>query len=232
MAERTPPEFVDHLAVTIYTPENLERGRLYLKSRGLAPEKLPYPWVHTGPELIPYEPYRGFYPPQIFADSLYVPILDMRDPTGATLAGFDVRYTGPDQHRLRYHKFKRDAQTQLFYNFHGSLRKPYVIVAEGAIDAQSFIQLGYHAIAPLTALADPRFALLLYALAERIFIAYDNDADGMKATAKLLKTVAGIPVIANAFTALTYKGKDPNEGLKQFGPDYLTALLRNQIGEP
>lgn len=232
MAERTPPEFVDHLAHTIFTPENLERGQAYVRSRGLSPDKLPYPWVVSGPETLPYEPYRFWYPTQIFADSLYVPILDMRDPTGRTLAGFDVRYIGPDQHRLRYHKFKRDAQTQLFYNFHGSLKKPYVIVTEGAIDAQSFMQLGYHAIAPLTALAAPRFALFLYALAERIYLAYDNDTDGMKATGKILKAVGGTPVIAAAFSALTYKGKDPNDGLKLFGPDYLTALLRNQIGEP
>lgn len=232
MSERVPSQFIDHLASVIYTQENVERGSSYLRGRGINPDLLPYPWTATGSDLTPFSQYRSWYPLHIFSDSLYIPITDMRDPTSRTLAGFDVRYIGEDASRIRYHKFKRDSTTHLFYNLPAALTSSYIIVTEGAIDAQTFIQLGYTAISPLTALATLRFAQLLYALVPKIYLSYDNNPDGVKAMSKILKLVSPYPVVANSFQVLTYKGKDPNEGLMLFGPDYMSLLLSQQIGPP
>lgn len=225
--------FISDLAAVIYTPQNIERANAYLPQvRKINPAQLRFPWVYTGPETQPFNYFRNAYPPVIFTDSLYIPVPDIGDPTGRTLAGFDVRYLGPAQNRLRYHKFRTTPDAPLFYNIHGVLNADDIVVTEGAIDAEAIraCQLpGVEAFGALTALANAKFAYFLLALGKRIWMAYDNDEDGRSATQSIMEVVSCDPRFVGRVTPLVYPGKDPGKALEAFGLDMLKQRLSAQI---
>lgn len=179
--------FIDDLASVLFTPDNITRANDYLATvRKIDPAQLRFPWVYSGSDPNVFNHFRGAYPPIIFTDSLYIPIPDIGDPTGRTLAGFDVRYLGPAQNRLRYHKFRRDPDSPLFYNFHAALQTNKIIVAEGAIDVEAIRACGHEAVGALTALGTPKFLYFLLGLADHVYFMFDNDQDGRGATEKLM----------------------------------------------
>ena len=182
--------------------------------------------------MSPFLKMRDKYPPQIFLDCLFIPITEVTDPT--ILAGFDVRYVGTEQGKIRYKKFKADPEQPLIYMTHSleeiNSEKP-VIITEGAIDAESLRFLGHPVLSPLTAQHNIRWALFLWAVSSRIYIAYDNDEDGKKSTRKLLEHVSIDPKVQQGFKALSYMGVDPNGVLCGHGQKYLETILGAQISE-
>jgi DNA primase len=146
--------------------------------------------------------------------------------------GFEVRYLGSKSFRTRYHKFKISQETFLVYfskdlNLIGE--NETIIITEGILDALSIIQLGYTVISPLTALHNLKFCLFLYSISDNIWIMYDNDITGRKATSKIMQNVSLDQEIQKSFKPLIYSGKDPNQVLLENGEDYLKQIIKSQI---
>lgn len=222
--------FIQSLSNVIYTQEGIQKAQEYLKSRDLDSSKLRYPYtISSGDENI-FKQFSSLYPPNIFLDSLYIPIVSILDPN--YLVGFEVRYLGSKSFRTRFHKFKLDQNTLLMY-FSKDIEKieddEPIIVTEGIMDALSVEQLGYTVISPLTALHNLKFCLFLYSISNNIYIMYDNDTTGRKACSNLMKGVSLDLEIQKSFNPIIYTGKDPNQALLERGEDYLKQILRNQI---
>lgn len=228
-------DFIDYLSSVVYSPENLERAYGYLKKRSVDMSKFRYPWTVTGQSVVPFkifdtDTFEKKYPPYIFTESLYIPITDITNPT--RLVGFDVRYVGVDDRRLRFHKFKRSESDVMFY-----YTKPIyeigssesLIITEGAIDAESIAQFGWNVLSPLTANHNLRFLLFLYTITDHIYFMYDNDSTGKRALEQIMGAVDISDQIRNSFHTIPYTGKDPNQTLCSLGRDYLGYMIQNQI---
>lgn len=227
--------FINNLSEIIYTQENAERAHEYLNKRCIDAVRLRYPWVITGRDIKLFkifdtDYFDKKYPPYIFTESLYIPITDIVDPT--KLIGFDVRYIGVDDKRLRFHKFKRFEDDIMFYYtkpiFELDKNEP-IIITEGAIDAESVAQFGYSTLSPLTAYSNLRFLLFLFSLTSRVYFMYDNDSTGKRALEKIMKQVDINDQIRNCFHTIPYTGKDPNQTLCTLGRDYMGYMIKSQI---
>lgn len=221
--------FISDLMCVLNTPIGRELGERYLKSRGLNPSLIRGKWLVSGSDVSPFMRFKDKYPPQIFTDSVYIPIYDIGDASGETLLGFDVRYIGSVSGRLRYHKFRSDNRSPLIYGLHDALDSRHIFVTEGAADAEAIRVCGFAAISPLTALKTPRFLQFLYALGSKVYLAYDNDKDGKSATEKLIMGVIGDVSARERIKAVSYSGKDPNWALQNLGVTHLRNELWGQL---
>ena len=222
--------FIVDLSNYVYTPDGIANAGLYAKSRGIFPEDFSFPWTITGSDPAHFLPFKHLYPPWLFVDSLFIPIVDFED--GQTLVAFDVRYLGTDPRRTRYMKFKTDKTEVILYGTRPLESIPNdcpVIITEGAIDAESLRFLGYPVISPLTALHGLRFLAFLRAISNNLYFAYDNDSGGMNAKKRIQEECSFDPEFANQVRFLSFSGKDINECLKTFGQDYLQKVLMSQI---
>ena len=219
------PEPIDLIAVSnaVYTERGIELASEYLKSRNLDAGKLAVPWTVTH-ESTPYGalPHPLVRNPERYRDALFIPITGF-PPDGAAvppLAGFDVRALRDSPSRPRYQKIKGDLP--LVYGLHNLRRRPpYVVVTEGAIDAETFHQLGFPAVSALSASKTVRWAGFLSALTPNVVIAYDMDEQGRKQAEALQEhfRAAGFRVPH----VMSYKGTDPSDCASSFGLDYLRS---------
>ena len=222
--------FIDDLSRALYHQKNIDRANEYLSSRKLNPLNLKFPWTATGSDPAEFNYFRGILPPVIFCDCLYIPIVEIdSDPENPVLGGFDVRFLGDQAHRLRWAKRRRDVSTEFLYNAHTILTVDQIIVAEGAMDVESFRLCGYEAISPLGSLFSPRFVHFLYATECEIYLAYDNDSAGHSAQSKILEYVSRYVPAQVKFHTLIYPYKDPNECLQKLGTDGLKAKIDCQL---
>ena len=216
--------YIDVLADLIYSPQTMEAANNYLRSRGIDPAKMPAPCAWTPPGSYPYECIGHLYPPYIFEECFYMPVLEMLQPGGPpVLAGLDTRYLGNSPQRTRYQKLKRSPDTVLMYNFQDLIAHPEwpTMVFEGVLDAESVRQRGFpiNCISPLTAMAHERFVAFLHAAClGPIFVCYDNDASGKSALSKILETAALDDTVLHQFNTFRYPGKDINALLMERGP--------------
>jgi hypothetical protein len=224
-------EFIDQIANIIYSKENIDRANEYILSRGINPNQLAFPYTCTSSLEAHFWRFREKYPPYLFIDSLYIPIVDIRD--GKTLVGFDIRYNGTSDKRTRWHKFKRRDEDIFIYNFQEfkkNLDWP-VLIVESALDVETIRSLGLNitCISFLTAISHIRSVLFLYAMGSKIFYMYDNDSSGSSAISRILKTISFNTEVMNNFTFISYRGKDPNGALEMMGSSYLSQTIQAQI---
>lgn len=225
-------DIIDALSSLVYTEENKERASRYLAGRGLNFNSLRFPWIMTGNDVSPFYSLKDYYPPEIFVDCLYVPITDIQHSN--SLVGFDVRYCGNLEHRIRYTKKKRTGDTILMY-----YSKPLdqigtdepVIITEGAIDGETVHQCtGYTVISPLSKIHHFRFCVFLRAITSKIFIMYDNDTDGAKSVKHIAENTAISQMnVASSFKSIIYSGPDPNKSLMTNGYNYLKNIIDSQV---
>jgi hypothetical protein len=222
--------FIDRLSQLVYTKEGIDKANTYITSRGLDPSKLRYPCTISGSNETLFNEFSSLYPINIFINSLYIPIVDVEDPTH--LVGFDVKYLGVSNFRTRFHKFKITPDTLMLYfskNIDTIKTDEPIVVTESFLDAVTIEQLGYTVISPLTALNNLKFCLLLYAISDRIFFMYDNDDTGRKAIQKIMRNISLDIELQKCFKPIIYSGKDPNEVKMKQGSEYLKVMLKNQI---
>jgi hypothetical protein len=228
-------DIIDNLATILYSDaENINRANAYVKSRGLDPARLKFPWMASGSVTTPFESLKelGEFP-IVFTECAYVPIVEIDSPLDApVLAGFDVRYIGDAPNRLRWSKRKRAKHSELIYNIHAILKGEPVILTESAMDSESARLLGWEAISTLNAVASPKLCHFLYACGVDVFLAYDNDDAGKNATAKILKILEVYPKAAKRFRVLSYPYKDLNAALQKMGASSLKNRLQSQLCAP
>lgn len=221
---------IQELCNLIYTVENIERAKEYLRGRKINPDLLRYPPIITGKDSTPYSYFQKKYHPEFFTDCLYFPIVDITD--SKRLIGFDVRYVGADPKRPRYYKLKDDPNSFLLHFTEDldkiEVNKPLIVV-EGIIDGETLRDLGFPVLSPLTAMHSLKFCCFLKAISNNIYICYDNDEAGKKSVANILQEISIDPDFRKCFKFLNYSGKDVNQAAKDYGKDYILNILKAQI---
>jgi hypothetical protein len=221
--------FLDDLLSVLYTDENVARANKYMQLRELESKGLEFPWVATGKNSKPFD-FLGTerIPSWMYTECLYIPLIDVSSTQGDYPVGLDVRYIGSNPNRVRYRKIKRAKECPLLYNFHRARKSESIVLVEGAIDAESVRLLGYEALASLTALGTDRYAQMLYSLDTPIYVMFDNDYEGRKATMSLMKYFEALGALQQ-IKPIVYLGKDPNQAYTTYGYSYMKTCLNNQI---
>jgi len=225
-------ELLDALSNVLYTPENIARANNYVTGRGLDPSRFRFPFAASGPDPARFYGFDAIARPYLLTNTLYMPILDLFDPEGKRLIGFDMRYLGEKENRLRYRKIKRNPTDPLLYNVHEALTRPQLplVVCEGVIDVESLrlLDLPCNVISPLTATTNDELIIALVALSQKILIAYDNDSKGRNAKTKFNNILAPFKSSVEV-RSLTFLGPDLNQALQDRGAGFLKQLIRPQI---
>jgi DNA primase len=104
----------------------------------------------------------------------------------------------------------------------------YLIITEGYMDVMSLHQFGFpQAVASLGTSLTPEQARLMRRYAADVYIAYDGDEAGQKATLRALDILKEAGCRARV---IQFPDKmDPDEVLKQFGPEYFKKLMDRSL---
>jgi DNA primase len=104
----------------------------------------------------------------------------------------------------------------------------FLIIAEGYMDVISLHQYGFpQAVASLGTSLTPGQAKLMRRYASEIYIAYDGDEAGQKATMRALDILRESGCRARV---MQFPNKlDPDDILKQYGPEYFRKLMDNSL---
>lgn len=109
-------------------------------------------------------------------------------------------------------------------NFAKTSNEKSLILVEGYMDAISLHQAGFtNVIACLGTAFTGEMAHLLSRYAEEIILCYDSDEAGQKATARALGVLGSIGMKTRVVHLSG--GKDPDEILRQYGPERIRSLI-------
>jgi hypothetical protein len=213
-------EFIQDLSNSVYDAASVRRASDYCLTRKLNMSEFSFPWALTSEFSVLFNKFRNYYPPDVFTRCLYIPVTEIID--GRTLVGFDARYVGDEEHRLKYRKFKAGPHIAMVYSTHNfsdiDPTKP-VLVTEGAIDAESLRFFGCPVI----------FVMFLASLSSKVYLMYDNDDNGRAAVQKILKIASMDEELTHQIQPIIYSGEDPNKVLCQSGRGYLEKVLSSQV---
>jgi DNA primase len=164
-----------------------------------------------------------------FRDRLMFPILDQSGHT----VGFGGRLLGPGEP-----KYLNSAESDIFskgrvlYNLgtarNAIRRDDRVLVVEGYFDALRLVDAGIECVvAPMgTALTEPQ-AELLGRFTRHVFLLYDSDAAGQKATFRAADVLLAKGLEVRVVTMP--EGEDPDTFTRKHGRDAVEALLENAM---
>ena len=193
----------------------------YLTGKGIAPKDIIDCGMAIEPDNgTPYDRFRG---------RIMFPI---RDPRGRCIA-FGGRALDPNARA----KYLNSPETILFdkgrslYN-HGPAREAAgkassLIVAEGYMDVIALAQAGFdHAVAPLGTAITENQLQLIWRLTPEPVIALDGDKSGLRAALRLIDLALPMLEAGKSLRfCLLPEGQDPDDLLKQSGPDAMQKLL-------
>lgn len=127
----------------------------------------------------------------------------------------------------QYMKFTLDYYQGFYiYNIDNALNNlNYVILTEGVMDAETFIQEGYNAVSTLRA-SYPEPVLGLLSVFKNVIIAFDNDEVGREQTLRAMKA---FNTIHQPFYTLDYFSKDINEAIRAGELDSISRQINRII---
>lgn len=227
-------ELVEALTEIIYNEEFVNRAGEYLvNERSLDMGHFRVLWTLSGTDHTPFKSLErsGLAKSWLFESSLFIPAVSVSDPN--RIEGYDIRYLGTNPRRTRYFKIQREPNSFLLYNIGDVVEHPEypLVITEGATDAETLrsLELKINVISPLRNRHGIPFCMFLHSIADKIYIAYDQDKEGNKSKDKILKTFDITPELRHKIKPLTYLGKDPNKSLVDFGIKQLRERLEKQI---
>ncbi|MBI1261161.1 MAG: DNA primase [Rhizobiales bacterium] len=207
-----------------YAPEDRHALMGFLKTKNVSIDQMAEAGlIISGPDIA--EPYDRF------RNRIIYPIADAR---GRCIA-FGGRALDPNAKA----KYLNSPDTPLFhkgrglYNLHRA-RKPsydagYVIAVEGYMDVIGLAQGGIdNAVAPLgTALTEDQIALM-WRMAPEPILCFDGDKAGLRAAFRAVERV--LPLLKPGHSlrfALLPEGKDPDDLIREEGPEAMREILAN-----
>lgn len=165
-----------------------------------------------------------------FVERVMFPVIDLR----GNVMAFSGRAVAKDAQR----KYVNTSDTLIYkkgenifaLNFAKKSNSDALILCEGNMDVISLHQAGFdNAVAGLGTALTEQQATLLSRYASEIYLCYDNDEAGQKAAKKALalfsKTTLRVKVIR------MQGGKDPDEIIKNFGPERFKDLLEGAAND-
>lgn len=227
-----------------------EQGKTALKyyeGRGFSPATVKHFGLGYAPDgwryLFDYLTKEGYYPNEIvsadlakksvkndkvtyydtFRNKVMTPIIDIRGNVvafgGRVLDNSKPKYINTAD-TLVYKK----SNTIFALNFAKSSKREGLILVEGYMDVISLHSAGFdNAIACCgTALTDEQVKII-ERYCSKVFICYDNDEAGKKATQRALQKFSNTPLEVKSISISG--GKDPDEIIKKYGPSRFSTLL-------
>ena len=204
-----------------FAPDRWESAREYLKSRGYDDKQL----LDAGITVENTEKGRIY---DRFRNRVIFPIINIR----GLVLGFGGRVMDAS---LPKYLNSPDSPTfnksvSLFgLNLAGKIRPlEYLIIVEGYMDVIAMHQFGFpQTVASLGTSLTEEQAKLMRRYTSDVYVAYDGDAAGQKATLRALDILkdASCRVRVMQFPG----GLDPDEVLKQYGPEYFKKLMDRSL---
>lgn len=211
-------------------------GMTYLLSRGLEPKTIARFGLGWGTAYLPFSlQAKGFTEEEMllselvgksqktgrlydkFFNRVIFPIFDLNN----IVIGFGGRIIKPSENSPKYINSKESdifkKRENLFaLNFAKDSKQSYFILCEGYMDVIALHQAGFtNAVASLgTALTDEQ-AKLLKSFKDTVYIAYDGDGPGQKATARAISILQKQGIKIKVLSLDPYK--DPDELIKALG---------------
>lgn len=176
---------------------------------------------------------KGKKPYDVFRNRIMFPI---RDPRGRCVA-FGGRAMDPNDNA----KYLNSPETELFDKgrnlyHHGPAREAAgkgqpLIVAEGYMDVIALAEGGFGAsVAPLGTAITENQLHLLWRIAPEPIIALDGDTAGLRAAMRVIDLALPLLEAGKSLRfALMPEGKDPDDLIRQEGPQKLQEILNNAI---
>ncbi|MCR4713271.1 MAG: DNA primase [Treponemataceae bacterium] len=202
-----------------YAPADRKWLRKFLKSKSYSDEFLDESGLFS-------KKYRDI---SFFSNRLMFPICDKNGKvvafSGRILEGDGPKYINSGD----LIQYKKGETLFAFHLAKQSIRKnKAVIICEGNMDVIAYHQADLTwAVAPLgTALTEEQLKILK-PFADTVYLSFDNDAAGIKATRKAILMTRRLD-----FSVRIVKlsgGKDPSEILNEFGKETLTKYIENAI---
>lgn len=220
-------------------------GMSYLLNRGLEPKTIARFGLGWGDNYLPYSlKDKGFSEEEMllsgiigksqktgklynkFFNRVIFPIYDLNN----AVIGFGGRVIEPIENAPKYINSKESnifkKRENLFaLNFAKDSKEEYFILCEGYMDVVSMHQAGFtNAVASLGTALTVEQAKLLKSFKDTVYVAYDDDEAGMKATTRAISILQtqGIDVKILSFSPY----KDPDELLKACGKDEFLKRLQ------
>lgn len=189
----------------------------YMKAKGYSDELLREAGLFNADER------RGMY--DKFWNRVIFPIMDVNN----RVIGFGGRVMGDGKP-----KYLNSPETKIFdksRNLYGlnvarTTRKNYLILCEGYMDVISMHQAGFtNAVASLGTALTSGHASLLKRYTQEVFLLYDSDEAGIRASLRAIPILREAGVNAKVVSLKPYK--DPDEFIKNMGPEALEERLLN-----
>lgn len=219
---------LDRLHNKLNNIENINRAKDYLSSiRKVSIDKFKSIPFFSGDLSSYVNANNEIYSEDWLSNSIFFPIHSIEKD----LIGFDVRYLGSLEDKLRYYKIKVNNASLFNYNVSSLLdTNKFIFVFEGVIDLESINSIidktlfnDVSLISPLTCLSNFKYFELLLYCKSNIVICYDCDEAGLKSKNKI-KTFCKENNIHNIFY-LEFLGKDVNDSLCRYGQQHLIDKL-------
>lgn len=189
----------------------------YMKAKGYSDELLRESGLFNADER------RGMY--DKFWNRVIFPIMDVNN----RVIGFGGRVMGDGKP-----KYLNSPETKIFdksRNLYGlnvarTTRKNHLILCEGYMDVISMHQAGFtNAVASLGTALTSGHASLLKRYTQEVFLLYDSDEAGIRASLRAIPILREAGVNAKVVSLKPYK--DPDEFIKNMGPEALEERLLN-----
>lgn len=189
----------------------------YMKAKGYSDELLRESGLFNADER------RGMY--DKFWNRVIFPIMDVNN----RVIGFGGRVMGDGKP-----KYLNSPETKIFdksRNLYGlnvarTTRKNYLILCEGYMDVISMHQAGFtNAVASLGTALTSGHASLLKRYTQEVFLLYDSDEAGIRASLRAIPILREAGVNAKVVSLKPYK--DPDEFIKNMGSEALEERLLN-----
>lgn len=220
-------------------------GMSYLLNRGLEPKTIARFGLGWGDAYLPYSlKAKGFSEEEMllsgvvgksqktgklygkFFGRVIFPIYDLNN----AVIGFGGRIIEPVENAPKYINSRESdvfkKRENLFaLNFAKDSKEKYFILCEGYMDVVSMHQAGFtNAVASLGTALTVEQAKLLKSFKNTVYIAYDDDEAGMKATTRAISILQSQGVDVKVLSFSPYK--DPDELLKTCGKEEFLKRLR------
>jgi len=193
----------------------------YLKSEGYTDEELKEAFLcGTNKYGKPFDMFRG---------RIMFPIIDV---SGEVVA-FGGRIIGDGTP-----KYLNSSDTPVFnkrrnlyaLNYAKATTDSTLILCEGYMDVVALHQAGfYNAVATLGTAITPEQARIMTRYANKIYVCYDSDEAGIRATNKAITLLGEAGLAVKVITVKD--AKDPDEYIKKFGKSAFTSLINGSEGK-
>lgn len=164
-----------------------------------------------------------------FRNRAMFPIINVR----GNVIGFSGRRRGENKEEAKYINTSdtpvyKKSQNLFGMNFAKSHCSEKLILVEGNLDVISMHQAGFkNTVCPLGTAFTPEQANLITRYTNEVYICFDSDEAGQKATDKAIEIFANTGI--NVKITLLPEGKDPDEFLKKNSPSKMQKLLDEAV---